>query len=82
MLSPYLLTRSEMILLPSHTNGSLITEEHTPSWILVPDDRLPAHGISAVWMKSLTEQPQTWPGRAMETVMEGIRIYEFYSQMT
>ena len=43
---------------------SLTTEEHTPSWILVPDDGLPAHGMSAVWISSLTEQPKTWPGRA------------------
>ena len=43
---------------------SLTTEEHTPSWILVPDDGLPAHGMSAVRISSLTEQPKTWPGRA------------------
>ena len=40
---------------------SLTTEEHTPSWILVPDDGLLAYRMAAIRISSLTEQPKTWP---------------------
>lgn len=40
---------------------SLTTEEHTPSWILVPDDGLLAYIMAAIRISSLTEQPKTWP---------------------
>ena len=40
---------------------SLTTEEHIPSWILVPGDWLLTHSLPAVRMKSHIVQPKTWP---------------------